>query len=225
MVSVTGSILPRMTDIEARERNRAPALRPGEIDLGAERQQRRREIAAVGREAHAAALRRDVADVAGGLEAMVIGRTPPFALVVEDAARVEAEIAADRAHVAMRRPGDVRGGLRDHRIVRDDVRMLGSSLSVTDAPISSDCASALIARNSSTRFTSISTGGATMPRRMLTTRSVPPPSNRLSGCAARAVTTSSSDFGLQHFEFGQRIHHAPSVTKSAARLPYLPLPA
>ncbi len=56
---------------------------------------------------------------------MVIGRTPPFALVVEDAASIEAEIAADRAHVAVRRPGNVRGGLRDDRIVRDDRRMLG----------------------------------------------------------------------------------------------------
>ena len=37
------------------------------------------------------------------LRQWLIGGAPPFALVVEDAARVEAEIAADRAHVAMGR--------------------------------------------------------------------------------------------------------------------------
>src|SRR4029077_10743860 len=43
---------------------------------------------------------------------------------------------------------------------------------------------------------SISTGGATMPRRILTTRSVPPPSGMLAGFSERAAMTSSSDFGL-----------------------------
>ena len=38
----------------------------------------------------------------------------------------------------------------------------------------------------------MSTGGATMPRRMFTMRSVPPPRSWLPGCAARASTTSSS---------------------------------
>ena len=114
-----------MPDIEARERHGAPPLRPGEIDLGVERHQRGREVAAVSGKAHAAALRRDVADVAGGLEAMMIGRAPPFALVVVDAAGVEAEIAADRAHVAVRRPGDLRRRLRHHRMMLNDVRMLG----------------------------------------------------------------------------------------------------
>ena len=96
-------VLARIADVEICERQRAPARRAGDVDLGAERQQRRRQIAAEGGEAHAAALRRDVADLAGGLEAMMVGGAPPFALIVEDAARVEAEIAADGAHVAMGR--------------------------------------------------------------------------------------------------------------------------
>ena len=106
-----------MADVELCERQRAPARGPDEVDLGAERQQRRRQIAAEGGKAHAAALRRHVADVARGLEAVIVGRAPPFALIVEDAARVEAEIAADRAHVAMGRAGDCGRRLRHDRIV------------------------------------------------------------------------------------------------------------
>src|SRR5450759_5420033 len=56
---------------------------------------------------------------------MVIGGAPPFALIVKDAAGVEAEIAADRAHVALGGAGDVAGGLRQYRIMLDDRRMLG----------------------------------------------------------------------------------------------------
>src|SRR5260221_2818758 len=67
-----------------------------------------------------------------------------------------------------------------------------SSASLTAAPISSERASARIARSSSTWLTSMSTGGATMPRRILTTRSVPPPSSELAGWLARARITSSS---------------------------------
>src|SRR5262249_3785288 len=66
-----GPVLPRVADIETLERDRALARGPGEIDLGAERQQRRGEIAAEGGKAHAAAFGRHVADLARGLEAMV----------------------------------------------------------------------------------------------------------------------------------------------------------
>src|SRR6185436_3708097 len=66
-----------------------------------------------------------VANRAGGLQAMIIGVTPPFALVIEDAARVETEIAADRAHVAVCGPGDMRGRLRDHGIKPVDRGMPG----------------------------------------------------------------------------------------------------
>src|SRR6185437_59531 len=54
---------------------------------------------------------------AGGLEAVVVGVPPPFTLIVEDAARVEAEIAADRTHVAVSRAGYVCGGLREDGIM------------------------------------------------------------------------------------------------------------
>src|SRR6202030_3011834 len=46
--------------------------------------------------------------------------------------------------------------------------------------------STAIVVSSATVFMSTSTGGATMPRLMFTSRSVPPPIGRLSGCAARA---------------------------------------
>jgi hypothetical protein len=67
-----------------------------------------------------------VADGAGGLQAVIVGVAPPFALIVENAACIEAEIAADRAHVAVGRPGDVRGGLREHGIMPVDRGMLGN---------------------------------------------------------------------------------------------------
>ena len=66
-----------------------------------------------------------MADGPGGLQAMVIGIAPPFALIVEDAARVETEIAADRAHVAVSWAGNVRGRLRDDGIVLVDRGVLG----------------------------------------------------------------------------------------------------
>jgi hypothetical protein len=52
--------------------------------------------------------------------------------------------------------------------------------------------SADLERSSATWLMSMSAGGATMPRRILTTRSVPPPSIWLPGCSARALITSSS---------------------------------
>ena len=114
-----------MADVQAFERDRAFARGSGKIDFGVERQQGRREIPAEGGEADAAAFRRDVTDIAGGLKAMVVGGAPPFALVIEQAARIEAEIAADRSHVAMGGAGDEGGGLRHHRIVPRHVGMRG----------------------------------------------------------------------------------------------------
>jgi hypothetical protein len=63
--------------------------------------------------------------VAGGFQTMMIGLAPPFALIVKDAARVERDIAADRSHVAMGRPGDLAGRLRYCRIVLQHARMCG----------------------------------------------------------------------------------------------------
>jgi hypothetical protein len=62
---------------------------------------------------------------AGGLEAVIVGVAPPFALIVIDAAGVEAQIAADRAHDAMRRTRDLVCGLRHHGIMRAHLRVLG----------------------------------------------------------------------------------------------------
>src|SRR5439155_893428 len=113
-------ILPRVTDIEALERDGAPTAGAREIDLGVECQQSRREIAAESRETDAAALWRYVADVARGLETMIVGAAPPFALVV-----VEAAIAAERSHIPMRGSRDEPSGLRHHRIVPHHLFMGG----------------------------------------------------------------------------------------------------
>ena len=118
-------VLPRIADIKIGERHRALPGGTGNVDLGIEREQRRRQIAAESGKAHAAAFRRDVADFAGRLQTMMIGFAPPFALIVKNAAGVEREIAADGAHVAVGRPGDVTGRLRHRRIVlrtRPDAR-------------------------------------------------------------------------------------------------------
>src|SRR5262249_39091303 len=118
-------VLPRVADIEALERDRALARGPGEIDFGGERQQSVREIAAERGEAHPAAFGHDVADGARGLESMVVGGAPPFALVIEQATRIDTQIAADRSHVAMGGPGDEAGGLRHHRIAPRHLGMRG----------------------------------------------------------------------------------------------------
>ena len=89
----------------------------------------------------------------------------------------------------------------------------------TEAPISKLFSPALIVCNSCTRFMLISTGGATMPRRILTTRSVPPPSGLLSGCAARAAMTSSSVAGLSTRNSGSAsiTHHHFSLASCRRR--------
>ena len=61
-----------------------------------------------------------MADLAAVFEAEIVALAPPTALVVEDTARVEAEIAADGGHVAVRRTGDLRRGPRDCRKIAYD---------------------------------------------------------------------------------------------------------
>ena len=56
---------------------------------------------------------------------MIIRVAPPFALIVEDTARVETKVPADRPHVPLGWTGDVGGGLRDDRIQLHHVRMFG----------------------------------------------------------------------------------------------------
>src|SRR6185503_819033 len=106
-------ILPRETDVELFKRQGAAALWPCDLGFAAEDQKGGREIAAERREAYAATLRCDVANCTGGLEAVIDGAAPPFALVIEDAARIEAQIAADRAHVAVGWAGNRSCGLCD----------------------------------------------------------------------------------------------------------------
>src|SRR4249920_3800222 len=96
--------------IEIGERDAAPTARPGNLHLGAEHHQGGCEIAAEGRMA-ALALGRDMAGVAAMLEAILVRAPPPFALIVIDAAGIEAEIAAYRRHAAVAGTGDRFGGL------------------------------------------------------------------------------------------------------------------
>ena len=65
------------------------------------------QIAGEGGETDALRLGRHVAYLADGLEAVVVGGAPPFALIVENAALVSrTDIAADRAHDAVGGAGD-----------------------------------------------------------------------------------------------------------------------
>src|SRR5262249_57711215 len=57
------------------------------------------------------------------LKAMMVGGAPPFALVVEQTAGVETEIAAYRAHVAVGGPGDEGRRLCNNGIMRAHLRM------------------------------------------------------------------------------------------------------
>src|SRR5262252_7624375 len=82
-------------------------------------------FAAESGKADAPAFRRDMAHGADGFQAMPVGVAPPFALVVENAAGVETEIAADRAHIALGRAGDMSGRLRQRRIVTRHFGMRG----------------------------------------------------------------------------------------------------
>src|SRR5207247_3046634 len=84
--------------VEILERDLAFASRRDELHAGADRHQRRR---AVGRRHRHAALARggDPADRAVLLQAEVDRLAPFVILVVVIAARIEAQVAADRAHV------------------------------------------------------------------------------------------------------------------------------
>src|SRR3974377_1063543 len=104
-------------DIELRQRNAPSPAVPCDFHLRAEHQQRRREIARIGRVA-TLPLRRDVTDVAAVFEAEAVRAAPPVALIVIDAARVEAQIAADRRKCAVTGSGDRVRGLGQSRVMR-----------------------------------------------------------------------------------------------------------
>src|SRR3974390_2870744 len=91
--------------IELAERHSPLALRTGDIDFGAEREQSGREIAGIGG-MKPLALWSDVTNVAAMFEAIGVGVPPPLALVIVDAAGIEAQIAADRRHAAVAGAGD-----------------------------------------------------------------------------------------------------------------------
>src|SRR3974377_1698715 len=104
-------------DIEVRQRNAPWPAGPCDFHLRAAHQQRRRAAPRIGRGA-TLPLRRDVTDVAAVFEAEAIRAAPPVALIVIDAARVEAQIAADRRKCAVTGSGDRTRGLGQRRLLR-----------------------------------------------------------------------------------------------------------
>ena len=96
--------------IEIGDVDRALAGRRDEPHARAERLQHRRRVGRRHREARRAR-RRDPARLAVLLHAVADRPAPLVGLVVVGAARVEAEVAADRRHVAQMRRRDLRRGL------------------------------------------------------------------------------------------------------------------
>src|SRR5208282_3623604 len=96
------------------ERDPSRAVRAADFGLGSEHQQHRRGIAAIGGVA-AVSRRRHVTNRAAVLEAEIVASPPPRALVIENATRIEAEIAAESGARAMGRAGDGGGGLGKRR--------------------------------------------------------------------------------------------------------------
>src|SRR5690606_3394604 len=107
---------------ELADRQRALALHTREVHDSADRHERGRRVRRMRRDALLPHLR-DVADVAVLLEAEAQRLTPEVRLIVVRAARVEAEIAPDRAHVAELRPRDEACGACERGRVLADERM------------------------------------------------------------------------------------------------------
>ena len=106
---------PAIVRVNVAEWNASAARRASHLYIGADRKQRRRQIAREGRMT-APTLRRDMANIAVSFQAERVGAAPPFALIVENATRVEAEISTDRSHGAVTGTGDRRSGLRDRSV-------------------------------------------------------------------------------------------------------------
>src|SRR5664280_1550696 len=70
-------------------------------------------------------LRGNVADVSAMLQTIGIGAPPPFALIVINAAGIEAQIAADGRHDAVTGSGDRYSGLRERAILAGNRRVAG----------------------------------------------------------------------------------------------------
>src|SRR5205814_7738340 len=85
--------------VELRERHLTGAVRVLEMHARPEREERGHSVGARDREAAGARDRDTTDDVGIGLHAEAFGGAPEEGLVVPIAARVEADVPADRAHV------------------------------------------------------------------------------------------------------------------------------
>ena len=139
---------------------------------------------------------RDPAGLAVLLHAEVDRLAPLVVLVVVVAARVEAEVAAERAHVAQVRRRDLRRGLPQRAVRLADARVaheLGQRDAGADASEFAVRPAAAARRSSSMRRRPISVGGTCWRRFMFGSRSVPPatsiapPGAASSSAASRTV--------------------------------------
>ncbi len=94
-----------VVDVEVAERDSPYATRPGNLKLGVETQQRRRRVTGKRCPAEVAS-GRNVAKIAILLQAEAAALAPQQRLVVPQAARIEADVAAQRGHVANHRRCD-----------------------------------------------------------------------------------------------------------------------
>ena len=194
-------------DIELAQRNSALAFCAGDVDFGAVNEQSGRQVAAEGGMT-ALSLRGDMASLPAILETISIGAPPPFALVVVNAARIEAQIAADGCHVAVTGPGDRFGRLAPARdIGRRSSCRAPARRGSRPRRWSRRLRSVSIAVSSSMPERSTSKSGLLMPRRMFTSRSVPPARKRLPGFLATGSDRFFDGARLGHPELGQRCGH------------------
>ena len=126
-VTISSGALPRYSMPSSRkspdDRDPPLAARADQGHLGAERPQDRRRVGR-GDGPAARAPRRHQADVAVLLHAEADRPAPLVGLVVVVAARVDADVAAERPHVAELRRRDHAGRPRQRRVVRGDLGML-----------------------------------------------------------------------------------------------------
>src|ERR1019366_7405576 len=109
-------------DIEFTQRNTPLALRAGNVDFGAEHEQGRRQVAGESGMT-ALSLWGNVTDISAIFQTIGVGAPPPFALIVINAAGIEAQIAANGCHDAVTGPGDRFGGLRERAILAGGCRV------------------------------------------------------------------------------------------------------
>ena len=200
--------------VQVVQRHATRAAGCGDLDLGACSQQHRCHVAAE-RGVAALALRRHVAGVAAALQAPAVAGAPPFALVVVDAARVLAQVAAQRGHAAMAGAGHRACGLRQRgQVTARRARHRPIAPASTPAPMVSAPSCNSITSRPATRVRSTSCAGCSRPWRRLGNRSVPPASAR-APAASSCGRFARCGGPLQH-ELWQGAH-ACSVACVAAR--------